>query len=189
MDLFKAIYQRRAVRHYSDAEVTRGLVLELLRAAAQAPSSLNQQPWSFAVLHGRGRLAACSERAKAHLLATCEASLSLDPFVDEYASSTADLFHGADTLIVVYARPGRFHPVEECFLAAQNLMLAAHGLGLGSCPVGFARPWFDLPEVKAELGVPPHYAAVLPVVVGHPAQPPAAVPRHEPETACWHWDE
>jgi nitroreductase len=189
MDLLKAIYQRRAVRHYSDAAVTRGMVFDLLQAAVQAPSSLNQQPWAFAVVHGRERLAAYSDRAKAHLLSTCEASLSFDPFVDEYASSAVNLFHGTDTLVVICAKPGRFHPTEDCFLAAQNLMLAAHGLGLGSCPVGFARPWFNLPEVKAELGIPSHYAPVLPLVIGHPAHPPAAVPRREAETVGWLWDE
>jgi len=189
MDLFKAIYQRRSVRHFSDAEVTAGMVHDLLRAATQAPSALNRQPWAFAVLHGRQRLADCSQRAKAHLLATCEASLSQDPFVDTYACADVDLFHGADTLIVIYARPGRGAPVDDCFLAAENLLLAAHGLGLGSCPVGFARPWFNLPEVKAELGVPSHYVAVLPVVIGHPAGPVPAVARHDPETVCWQWGE
>ena len=53
--LLKAIYQRRAVRDYSDAEMTAALVQELLRAAAQAPSTMNQQPWAFAVFHGRAR--------------------------------------------------------------------------------------------------------------------------------------
>jgi nitroreductase len=189
MELLKAIQQRRAVRDYSDASVSGALVLEAIRAATHAPSAMNLQPWAFAVFHGRERLARYSRRAKAHLLATTAPSFGLDPRVDQYANVAADLFHGADTLVLILARPGRFSPVEDCFLAAQNLMLAAHDTGLGTCPVGFARPWFNLPEVKAELGILPHYEAVLPIVIGHPARPAPVVPRLEPEIACWHWDE
>ena len=150
---------------------------------------MNQQPWAFAVFHGRERLARYSRRAKGHLLATTDASFGLDPRIDQYANVDANLFHGADTLVLICARPGRFSPSEDCFLAAQNFMLAAHGSGLGTCPVGFARSWFNRPEVKAELGIPPHYEAVLPIVVGHAAHPARAMPRLEPDIACWHWDD
>jgi nitroreductase len=189
MDVLKAIYQRRATRHFSDATVTKAVVDDLLRAATHAPSALNQQPWAFAVFHGRERLTTYSERAKAYLLATTEPGFGLDPRIDEYDNAKVNIFHEADTLIVIYAKPGRYNPVEDCFLAAQNLMLAACGMGLGSCPVGFARPWFNLPEVKSELQIPGHDTAVLPIVVGYPAAPVAEVPRREPEIVCWQWDE
>ena len=188
MNLFEAIYQRRAVRHFSDAEVLPSTVEELLRAAVQAPSARNLQPWIFAVFHGRKRLSEYSEQAKEHLVRTTEPSFGLDPRIDQYANAAVNIFHGADTLIVICARPSRFFPVEDCFLAAQNLMLAAHGLGLGTCPVGFARPWFNLPHVKNQLGMPSHCTAVLPIVVGHPAGIPPVVSRDEPTIACWHWD-
>lgn len=189
MEVLKAIYQRRATRHFTDAEVTKAVVRELIRAAAQAPSALNQQPWAFAVLHGRKRLEECSGRAKAHLLLKTDPSFGLDPRIDQYANAEVNIFHGADTLIVICAKPGRFTPAEDCFLAAQNLMLAAEGMGLGSCPIGFARPWFHQPDVKAELGIPATFSPVLPIVIGYPAQPPPAVPKHDPEIAGWHWDE
>lgn len=189
MEVIKAIYQRRAVRDFSDAEISGAVVLDLIRAAAQAPSAMNEQPWAFAVFHGRERLMRYSRRAKTHLLATTRPSFGLDPRIDQYAEVAANLFHGADTLVLICAKPGRFSPVEDCFLAAQNLMLAAHGHGLGSCPVGFARSWFNLPEVKAELGLPTHYAPVLPIVLGHPAHPPPAVPKNDAEIVCWQWDD
>jgi nitroreductase len=189
MELLKAIQQRRAVRDYTDAEVSPGIVRDVIRAATFAPSAMNLQPWAFAVFHGRERLVRYSRRAKAHLLATTDPSFGLDPRIDQYANVGANLFHGADTLVLICARPGRFVPVEDCFLAAQNFMLAAHGFGLGTCPVGFARSWFNRPEVKAELSIPPHFEAVLPIVLGHPAHPAAEVPRDEPEIVGWHWDE
>lgn len=189
VDVIKAIYQRRATRHFTAAEVPRSVVLDLIHAAAQAPSAMNQQPWAFGVFHGRERLAEYSERAKAHLLRTSDPPFGLDPRIDQYANTHFNIFHEANTLIVICAKPGRFSPIENCFLAAQNLMLAAHGWGLGTCPVGFARAWFELPEIKAELGIPTPYTPVLPIVAGYPAQPPPAVLKQEPEIACWHWDE
>lgn len=189
MDLIKAIYQRRATRSFSDANVLPALVHELINAAAQAPSALNLQPWAFAVFHGRDRLESYSTRAKAHLLGTSDPSYGLDPRIDQYLDRNLNIFHEADTLIVVCAKPSRFSPVEDCFLAVQNLMLAAHGFGLGSCPVGFARPWFNQPDVKAELGIPPHYTAVMPIVIGYAVQPPPPPNKLTAETVCWHWDE
>jgi nitroreductase len=185
MELLKAIYQRRAIRQFSDAETMAGVVTELLRAAVQAPSACNEQPWSFAVFQGRERLVEYSRRAKEHLMSLTDASFGLDPRIDRYANPNINIFHGADTVIVICVRPCRHASTEDCFLAAQNLMLAAHGFGLGSCPVGFARPWFNLPEVKTELGIPGACTAVLPIAIGHAAGPVPAVARNEAEIVSW----
>lgn len=185
MELMDAIYHRRSVREYTDRPVPRVRVMELIQAAIQAPSAVNQQPWAFAVIRGRARLAEYSERARAHMLATLPQTLALHQRSDALTDPAFNAFHQAGTVVVIYAKPARYNPAEDCCLAAQNLMLAAHGLGLGTCPVGFVRAWLDLLEVKLELGVPPNYHAVLPIAVGWPAHKPPPVPRHEPEIACW----
>jgi len=162
--------------------------LDLLGAAAQAPSAMNLQPWAFAIFHGRQRLAKYSERAKAYLLEKIHPLTGLDPRVDRHSDPSVNIFHGADTVILICAKQGPFAPVEDCFLAAENLMLAAHGLGLGSCPVGFARPWFNDPEVKAQLGIPAHYTPVLPIVIGFAAEQPVRLPKNAPEILAWNWE-
>lgn len=186
--LTDAIFHRRAVRAYSPQPVEPGIVERLLLAAVQAPSALNQQPWGFAVLHGEKRLRDYSDRAKRHLVATYPPTFELHGRAELYENPGYDLFHGAGTVIVIYARSGRLHPNEDCCLAAENLMLAAYGLGLGTCPIGFARPWFDLPETKRELEVPEHYHAVFPVAVGYPAGYTVPSPRDEPAILSWKWD-
>lgn len=183
-----AIFNRRAVRQYSDREVEPATVEKLLEAAVQAPSAMNQQPWVFGVFHGHGRLRGYSERAKDYLVATYPTRMELHSRSELYEDAGYDIFHGADTLIVIYAKAGRLHPNEDCCLAAENLMLAAYGLGLGTCPIGFARPWLDLWEIKRELGVPEHYTAVFPVVVGYPAGQTPPPPREEPDVVSWKWD-
>ena len=78
MDLMEAIYHRRAVRAYTDQPVEPATVTELLRAAVQAPSGQNEQPWEFGVFQGRSRLEEFSERAKHHLVQ------SLPPFFEAH---------------------------------------------------------------------------------------------------------
>lgn len=188
MGLMEAIFHRRAVRRYSDRELDADTVQQLLTAAVQAPSALNLQPWVFAVFHGRLLLRDYSERAKRHLVATYPTRFELNSRSALYEDPGYDLFHGADTLVVIYAAAGQLHPNEDCCLAAENLMLAAYALGLGTCPIGFARPWLDLPETKRELGVPEHYRAVFPVVVGYPAGPVEPTSRDAPNVVSWKWE-
>lgn len=186
--LMDAIYHRRAVRSYSDEAVTEEAVLQLLRAAVQAPSAMNQQPWGFGVFHGRKRLRDYSERAKRHLVATYPTTFEAHSRSELYENPSYDFFHGAGTLIVIYATQGRLNPSEDCCLAAENLMLAAYGLGLATCPIGFARGWFDLLGTKRELDVPEHYSAVMPITVGYPAGLTSPAPRDEPNVVSWKWD-
>jgi nitroreductase len=189
VDLGDALFNRRAVRNYTPRELDAETVQKLLVAAVQAPSAMNQQPWVFGVFHGRMLLRAYSDRAKRHLVATYPTTFEVHPRSQRYENPSYDLFHGANTLIVIYATRGPLNPNEDCCLAAENLMLAAYGLGLGTCPIGYARPWFDLLETKRELDVPEHYAAVFPVVVGYPAGVPEPTPREEPNVVSWKWEE
>lgn len=185
MEIEDAIYYRRAVRDYTDGAVEPAKIEKLLDAAVQAPSAMNQQPWAFGVFCGQERLRGYSERAKAHLLATLDPTFDVHPRSQLYADPDYKTFYNAGTLIVIYATHGRHHPEEDCCLAAQNLMLAACGLGLGTCPIGFARSWLNLPEIKRELDIPSDHTAVFPLVVGYPAKKPDPVPRREPVILTW----
>jgi len=185
MNILDAIYQRRSVRSFTDAPVPDRLVRDLIRAATQAPSAVNEQPWRFAVVRGRDRLDTFSERAKSHLLAILPQSLSLHQRADALASDNYNVFHRAGTLVLICAKNMNPSHAEDCCLAAQNFMLAAQALGLGTCLIGFVRPWLNLPETKTLLGLPAACNVVVPLVVGWPASQPSAVPRHEPEIVSW----
>ena len=78
------------------------------------------------------------------------------------------IFHHAPVLIVISAVHDGAWTIEDCALAAGNLMLAAVGHGLGSCWVGLAQSWLQLPEGKAALGVDDDCVPVAPIVIGHP---------------------
>ncbi len=188
MNLTEAIYERRAVRHFSDCTVAPHLVEDVIQAAVQAPSALNQQPWAFAVFHGAKRLRDYSQAAKRHLVATLHPCWDVPLRCQLYEDPEYDIFHGAQTLIVIYARPGAANASEDCCMAAQNLLLAAHGLGLGTCPIGHLRSWLDLPETKRTLDVPDNLTAVFPLVLGYQGGPLQPVSRNSPDIVSWKWD-
>ena len=183
--VLQVIRERRSVRRYTATPVDDATVDELLEAAIWAPSALNAQPWAFGIIRDRSLLDRYAERAKAIYLT--------DPPVAELAATPVpvlqhlrevlsqpgyDVFHGASTLITIYATaPG---DVPDCYLAGENLMLAACATGLGTCPIGLSRPLMNRRDVKDELGVPASMVAALPIVVGHPAERPHATTRNPP---------
>ena len=180
MELMDAIYHRRSVRAFTSAPVDRATITRLIDAAVQAPSAVNRQSWAFAVLQDAGLLARYAEGAKQLVLERIG-----PPLRDHVADPGYQLFHGAPALILLLAKPGNEYATIDCCLAAENLMLAAYGLGLGTCWIGFARDWFNLPTVKRELAIPAGYEAVAPIIVGHPKGAVAGTPRSVPEIVCW----
>lgn len=184
MDVIDAIYSRRSVRQYSRHPVESDRVEELLNMAIQAPSAMNKQPWAFVVIQDHQLLSRLNQQAKEFLRASPNWRLSsehsrglLDP--------TFDIFYGANTLIIIYAEKHGFEPIGDCYLAGANLMLAATGLGLGSCPIGFLRDVLRAETVYRELGLSDSYVPVLPIVIGYPAGLPQAPPRNPPRILNW----
>jgi nitroreductase len=185
VDVIDAIYGRRAVRAYTGRMLDRETVQRLIEAAIQAPSAVNQQPWAFVVVQDAALLRRLSERSKQLSLAELKPGTPLWEHRAMLADPAVDVFHGAGTLIVVCAAPAAWPANEDCCLAAQNLMLAAHGLGLGTCPIGFARAALNESATKQELGIPADHSAVFPIAVGHPSGRPEAVPRRQACILGW----
>jgi nitroreductase len=181
MDLMHAIYHRRAVREFKSAPVDREQIRFVIAAAVQAPSAMNRQPWSFVVVEDQAALARYSQHAKAHLLETVPESAPLGHYRTLLAEPGFHIFYHAPALIVICATSAEEGAAEDCCLAAENLMLAAHGAGLGTCWIGFARGWLDLPEGRKELGIPAHYIPVAPIAIGHPKTEMPLVPRRHPD--------
>ncbi len=181
MDVLDAIYHRHAIREFAPQVPDKAAIRSLITAAVQAPSAMNLQPWAFAVIKGRERLARISESAKAHLLKTMGAQSPLESYRENLSDPGFDIFYGAPVLVIICATSTAPGPNEDCALAAQTFMLAAHATGLGTCWIGFARPWLNEAEAKSEIGLPAAYAPVAPIILGYPKGTPIPHPRHEPE--------
>lgn len=185
MDLLEAIYNRRSVRNYADNQVDKTTIEKLLAAAVQAPSAMNSQPLSFAVIQNSDLLHDYSDRSKKLLLNSLDRIPQLTKYKAALENPDFNIFYNAKTLIIIFAKLTGLHAAEDCCLAAQNIMLAAHSLGLGTCWIGFARPFLNLPEIKQELSIPAEYEAVAPLIVGYPQINPPAIPKKAPEILFW----
>jgi nitroreductase len=181
MDLTEAIYTRRAVREYTAEPLSESTIRELIDAAIQAPSAVNQQPFSFCVVRDKAMLATISREAKAHMVRTTPVGLMSHHFSQILNDANFDIFYHAPLLILICTTAEMPWAVEDCSLAAENLMLAARGAGLGTCWIGFAQPWLGTPQGKALLKLPVAYKPIAPIIVGHPKSAPPPVPRKEPE--------
>ena len=136
MDLNSAITGRRAVREYIDQPVDVKLIRILIDAAIQAPSAVNQQPWSFCIVRDKAVLGRISREAKAHMLRTTPVGLVSHHFDKILNDPNFDIFYHAPALIVISCISAMPWAIEDCSLAAENVMLAARGVGLGTCWIG-----------------------------------------------------
>jgi nitroreductase len=188
------IYHRRAVRSYRPDKLDESTIRTLLEAAVQAPTAMHTEPWAFVVVQNTALLARLSQRAK--VLAQEEATKHRDLLKAPGVSAASDhlalltnpdfnIFYDAGTLIVICGRPLGTFVTADCWLAAENLMLAACAMGLGTCCIGFAVPVLNAPDVKRELGIPADVTAVAPIIVGVPKGTTPAVPRKAPEVLRW----
>lgn len=156
MDALEAIHGRRSIRRYAGRTVDEESVERLLRAAMAAPSAGNQQPWQFVVLDDRGLL----DRI---------------PQFHAYAG----MLREAPAAVVVCGdtrgAPLKQYWEQDCSAATQNLLLAAHALGLGAVWLGI-HPEADRVRAMGELlGLPEGVIPLAVVALGHPAErkPPA----------------
>lgn len=185
MNLIEAISARRAVRSYTARKVDDETIHALLRAAVQAPSAMNRQPWLFSVVQNKAQLKRYSDKAKIMLLAQMAGDPKSKHYEDMLGSDAFNIFYDAGTLVVIGAGEHGTYTDADCWLAAENLMLAACDAGLGSCPIGFAIPLLNTVEVKAELGLPAAGAAVAPIILGYADGSPHAITHTDPKIVSW----
>ncbi|MBW1636178.1 MAG: nitroreductase family protein [Deltaproteobacteria bacterium] len=155
---------RRSCRRYSGKTVSLSLLKDLVKIGTTAPSGTNSQPWRFSILPERqdvlflGDLTADyyrnlnrqAQNRALRLLMKLFGRDKLGIYYRKYHDSVQEslrewdeegrdrLFHGATAVILVAAGSDASCPAEDALLATQNMLLAAHAAGLGSCLVGFA---------------------------------------------------
>ena len=138
-----AIYGRRSVRRYSDRPVPDDILHQLIGAAMMAPSAGNQQPWHFITVTDRKKLDATAE---------------VNPNAGMVKRAPAAILVCGDEDLEMH--PGYW--IQDCSAAMQNLLLAAHGLGLGAVWTGIwtrddrvegFRRLFGLPATVDPLGL------------------------------------
>ena len=175
--VLQVIRQRCSVRAYSPDLVDADTIRTLLDAATRAPTAMHSEPWVFAVVQDIARLHRYSEMAKAGWRGR--------EFATALLRTDFNIFYGASTLIVIAARPSGPFAVADCWLAAENLMLAATAMGLGTCCVGSAIDALSTPAVREELHIAQSLTVVAAIIVGRPAEPCLPASRKPAEVVSW----
>ncbi|HEY1411117.1 MAG TPA: nitroreductase family protein [Rhodopila sp.] len=176
MELTQASHGRRATRAYTQSPVAKPVLEQIIAAAIQAPGAVNAQSWDLTVIRSAALLDRISDASKAYAL-TAMAPGTLPPHLRERLEDPDfHIFYHAPALIVIAARSGAW-AVEDATLAAENLILAAHGRGLGTCWIGFAQRWLETSDGKRAIEVPEDFQPVAPIIVGYASTPMPSVPR------------
>jgi nitroreductase len=166
-----AIYGRRSVRKYSDKDVPDEIIKEIIRAGTYAPTAVNKQPWRFIVIKNRKLIDEYDERAKKIFVNMFKDSAvpELAVYVKNLAKPEVRILYKAPVFILVFTSQEALSE-HDCALAAENMMLAAQSLGIGSCWIGLAAGLGSDEAFLKEAGVPKGHKLVAPLIFGYPAK-------------------
>jgi nitroreductase/NAD-dependent dihydropyrimidine dehydrogenase PreA subunit len=193
--LVRLMASRRSCRNYLDLPVDRPVLEDLVRIGTTAPSGTSSQCWTFTILPTRKAVISLAEhvgsvfvklnRLAENMILRKTLKLfgrgELDDYfekyysgvkkaLDEWKESGRDrLFHGATAVIIVAAKPGASCPAEDALLATQNMLLAAHAMGLGTCLIGFAVAAMARDaDMQCSFGMTSREKVYSVIAIGHP---------------------
>lgn len=182
LSIYQAILARRSVRRYTPENVDKSSINILLEAAVRAPTAMHQEPWAFVIIQDKQLLQNISERAKPAIISEAQSDdakrkLHMHHIFEQ---PNFNIFYDAGTLILICGKTSVTFATADCWLAAENMMLAACAMGLGTCVIGCSLLDLNTSEAKAELNIPAEFSVVAPVIVGYPVERSAPTPRNAP---------
>jgi nitroreductase len=212
----KVILRRRSVRLYKKEQVPAFMVKRILEAGRFAPSAGNCQPWKFVVLRDPEIIDGITQEVvdickRFHRMIDYRKperswvrplvktfirlrhnELHPTPFgaIRLIAEGRLGLWHGAPTVILIFKDVrGVSSPELDCGIAGQNMVLAAHSMGLGTCWVGFAKLAFQYTKKwKKRLGIEYPYTWANSLAVGWPRGEPDGMVERARHPVDWYED-
>ena len=165
------IMTRVSVREFTGEKISEAQLDTLLRAAMSAPSAINKQPWAFIVVTDEAKIAALGE-ALPYSRCSNKPAVAIIPCGD-----------------LSKAIPGEMSAfwVNDVSAATENLLLAAHAMGLGAVWTGLHPDMNRAKMVQEMLGLPEHIIPLCVVPVGVPAEQPEVKDKYKPENI--HYNE
>ncbi len=177
LNIFETILARRSVRNYTSQKVEEKKLRTLLEAAVHAPTAMHEEPWAFGLIQDKQMLKDLSTRTIPIFIEQLKTTGHSFDYPNE---PEFNVFFNAGTLIIIYAKKNNAFVTADCWLAAENLMLAACAIGLGTCVIGSALPALNLAEEKKRMVISDEYEAIVPIIIGYPNEQPKAKKRSKP---------
>lgn len=171
----EAIMNRRSIRAYKPEQVDQAQLDTIIQCGINAPSALNKQSWEVRVIQNADLLAAINNRfvenAKGKTLQGSAAKAQEPGF---------SVFHGAPTLIIVARDKSNSYSAVDCGLFAQNILLSAQSMNIGTCVIGNMASILNDPgskEFLEAMQMPDSYEVVFGIAIGYKNELPEAKPR------------
>ncbi len=194
-NLARVMASRRSCRNFKKTSVSTDTLTDLVKLGCLSPSGTNSQEWTFTCLADREKVLNLGYLIKAFFDDLNKKAANpvlrkglrllgnkaLDNYYNEYYESVKEamddmsinnrdrLFHGATACILIGSRPDASCPKEDALLAAGNIILGAHTMGLGSCLIGFAVEAMKAnPGIGKKLNIPAGERIHAVIALGYP---------------------
>lgn len=170
----EAIMERRSVRKYQDRPVERDLLMRIAECGINAPNAMNAQQWEVRIVDNKEWIQGMSDLQLSMMDPQMVAQMKSDP-------SFRNAFRNGTALFVVAVKPSPMTFIDAG-LMGENIMLAAHSFGLGTCCLGSSARFLNTPEaaewLKA-LQFSEGYEVQYIIAAGYPDEQPQAKPRNK----------
>lgn len=163
------IMTRTSIRSYTEQTVSADTIETLLRAGMAAPTAVNKQPWHFVVVNKKEKLT--------ELAAT-------NPYGKMLENAPLAIVVCGDMSKVLEGNASAFW-VQDCSAATENILLAAHALGLGAVWTGLYPDMERVDAVSEVLKLTDNLIPLCTVVIGYPAEQPQPKDKWKPENVSY----
>ena len=170
-----AIIERRSIRKYTEKQVPKDVLEQILYSATFSPNAGNRQTTQIVICQDaklNEKLGHINQLAFHGRISTQEKYISKDQPSIADDSSIASGFYGAPTVITLFGPRSFLYTEADCWIMANNIALAAYSLNIGSCILGRAADTFasDLgQQLTTEWNIPEEYEAKVHITLGYPA--------------------
>lgn len=161
MEVLQAITNRRSHRVYKKEQLPEDVLSAILKAGLEAPSARNRQPWHFSVVQDADLIQEVHDEAARNMAASGRPGFKDPEF---------QIFYHAPAVIFIFGDKEFYWTHVDCGIAAENMVLAAEGLGVGSVILGLPLPAFKgdrADELRSRLECPEGYDFVVAVALGY----------------------
>lgn len=174
MEALDAIMTRRSIRKFKEKQISDNDIEKIILAGTYAPSALALQPWGFVVVQDQAFLTKVSDYCKPIMISRMKDAHDgmSDVFRELLMSDGYSIYYHAPVVIMLIGKTAsRFREIDTS-LCAENMMLAAHSLGIGSCWIGSTEVAYENKEIMAGFRIPEGYSPVGTIVFGYPDETP-----------------
>jgi len=200
-DQLQFIKERRSTRLFKEIPLDKSTINSIIQVGKFAPSAKNSQPWQFIVITNKETIQELSLQVKYEIKKILRRRVIYQIFNPDlrkketlqslYGLTMAKkdvIFHEAPVVVFIVTKKGVFND-ESCACCAENMMLAAHSLEIGSCWIGFAHFLGQNKRVLERIGVPKNMHIAAALIFGHPTETNKKIPIRKPMADVINWIE